>query len=70
MSKDKNNKVTYTLEITYNPDTDEVEYIAEGFDDEVDFTPITPNYIDKDYTKFITSEDMEMIKDVYDIEEN
>jgi len=70
MEKDKNNKITYTLEISYNPDTDEVDYIAEGLDDEADFTPITPNYIDKSYTDFITSEDMEMIRDVYDIEDN
>jgi len=70
MEDDKNNKITYTLRICFNPDTDEVEYIAEGLDDDIEFTPITPNYIDKDYTSFITSEDMETIKLIYDIEDN
>ena len=70
MEKDKKNHVVYTLRICFNPDNDEIEYIAEGLDDEFDFTPITPNYIDKSYTEFITSEDMEMIRDVYDIENN
>ena len=70
MEDDKNNKIIYTLRICYNPDNDEIEYIAEGFDNDIDFTPITPNYIDKDYTTFITSEDMQTIKLVYDIEEN
>ena len=69
MSEDKKTKITYTLKICYNPDTDEVEYIAEGMDDEVDFTPITPYNIDRDYTSFITSEDMELIREVYDIED-
>ena len=69
MDNDKKGNVVYTLRICFNPDTDEVEYIAEGFDD-MDFTPITPNYIDKNYTEFITSEDMETIKEVYDIEDN
>ena len=70
---DKTNKkgyMTYTLKICFNEDTDEIEYIAEGIDDEIDFTPITPFNIDKDYTTFITPEDMQMIKEVYDIEEN
>ena len=71
MEDDKNNKVTYTLKICFNPETDEIEYIAEGMDDDdFNFTPITPNYIDKDYTSFITSEDMETIKAVYNIEES
>lgn len=71
MEDDKNNKITYTLKICFNPETDEIEYIAEGMDDDdFNFTPITPNYIDKDYTTFITSEDMQTIKLVYDIEEN
>ena len=68
--KKKNNKFTYTLKIRYNPDRDEIDYIAEGIDDEIDFTPITPFNIDKDYITFITPEDMQMIKEVYDIEEN
>ena len=70
MNKDKKNTVTYTLKICFNPDTDEIEYIAEGIDDDFDFTPITPFNIDKDYTPFITSEDMEIIQKVYDIEDS
>jgi len=70
MSKPKKNIVTYTLNIKYNKDTDEVEYIAEGYDDDMaDFVPITPFNIEKDYTEFITSEDMEMIQEIYDIED-
>ena len=47
MEDDKNNKITYTLKICFNPETDEIEYIAEGMDDDdFNFTPITPNYID------------------------
>ena len=40
MENDK--KVTYTLRICFNPETDEIEYIAEGIDDDFNFTPITP----------------------------
>ena len=70
MADDKKNTVTYTLKICFNPETDEIEFIAEGLDDDFDFTPITPYNIDKDYTTFITSEDMEVIRKIYDIEDN
>lgn len=69
MAKEKKNTTTYTLKICFNPDTDEIEYIAEGLDDNIDFSPITPYNIDYDYTSLITSEDMELIKEVYDIED-
>ena len=36
MDKDKKT-VVYTLRICFNPDTDEIEYIAEGIDDDFDF---------------------------------
>ena len=42
MDKDKKGTVVYTLKICFNPDTDEVEYLAEGIDDEFDFTPLNP----------------------------
>ena len=70
MEDKKNNKITYILNICYNPDTDEIEYISEGYDNDSDFSTITPFNIDKDYTKFLTSEDMELIKDTYDIDDN
>ena len=70
MDKDKKNLVTYTLTIKYDPDTDNIEYIAEGFDDNFDFTPINPFDLEKDFTNVITSEDMEAIQKLYDIEED
>ena len=70
MDKDKKGNVVYTLKICFNPDTDEIEYIAEGFDDSFNFTPINPFNLDKDYTDAITSEDMEAIKELYDIEKD
>ncbi len=71
MSEDKKNIVVYTLTIKYDKNTDNIEYIAEGYDKEdIDFTPITPFNIERDYTEHITSEDMEMIQEVYDIEES
>mgnify|MGYP005821669417 CR=1 FL=1 len=70
MEKDKKNHVVYTLRICFNPDTDEVDYIAEGIDDEFDFTPITPYNLDSNITSFFTSEDMETIRKLYDIEKN
>ena len=66
----KNNKCVYTLKICFNPDTDEIEYIAEGVDDDFNFTPINPFDIDMDYTTLVTSEDMEMIKRIFNIEED
>ena len=69
MEKDKKNTVTYTLKICFNPDTDEVEYIAEGIDEDFDFTPINPFSLSKSHTKLFTSEDMEAIKKLYDIKD-
>ena len=70
MDKDKKKHVVYTLRICYNPETDEIDYIAEGIDDEFDFTPISPFNLDKDITHFFTSEDMEAIRKLYDLDEN
>ena len=70
MDKDKKKHVVYTLRICYNPETDEIDYIAEGIDDEFDFTPISPFNLDKDITPFFTSEDMEAIRKLYDLDEN
>ena len=70
MDNDKKGNVVYTLRICFNPDTDEVEYIAEGMDDEFDFTPINPFNFDRDYTEIVTSEDMEAIRELFDIEKN
>ena len=67
---EKKNKSVYTLKICFNPDTDEIEYIAEGVDDDFNFTPINPFDIDKDYTTIVTWEDMEMIKKIFNIEED
>jgi|TARA_R100001129_G_scaffold134652_1_gene96090 hypothetical protein len=68
MDKDKKGNVVYTLKISFNPDTDEVDYIAEGMDDEFDFTPINPLNFDRDYTEIVTSEDMEAIRELFDID--
>tara|TARA_R110002012_G_scaffold319028_1_gene538521 strand:- start:4220 stop:4432 length:213 start_codon:yes stop_codon:yes gene_type:complete len=68
MDKDKKGNVVYTLKISFNPDTDEVDYIAEGMDDEFDFTPINPLNFDSDYTEIVTSEDMEAIRELFDLE--
>tara|TARA_R100000664_G_C2742247_1_gene130521 strand:- start:1032 stop:1244 length:213 start_codon:yes stop_codon:yes gene_type:complete len=70
MDKDKKGNVVYTLKICFNRETDDIEYIAEGFDDNFDFTPIDPFNLDKDYTEVITSEDMEALQKLYDIEED
>ena len=68
MDKDKKGNVVYTLKISFNPDTDEVDYIAEGMDDEFDFPPINPLNFDSDYTEIVTSEDMEAIRELFDLE--
>lgn len=68
MDKDKKGNVVYTLKISFNPDTDEVDYIAEGMDDKFDFTPINPLNFDRDYTEIVTSEDMEAIRELFDID--
>tara|TARA_Y100001963_G_scaffold135158_1_gene196488 strand:- start:5903 stop:6115 length:213 start_codon:yes stop_codon:yes gene_type:complete len=70
MDKDKKNLVTYTLTIKYDPDTDNIEYIAEGMDDYFDFTPINLDNLTMDNTAIITSEDMETIKALYGLEDN
>ena len=69
MDKDKKS-VVYTLRICFNPDTDEIEYIAEGIDDNFDFTPLSPFNLGVSITKFVTSEDMLVIKKLYDLEDN
>ena len=68
MDDDKKNTVTYTLKICFNPDTDEVEYIAEGMDDSFEITHISPFNLESDMTNIITWEDMEMIRELYGIE--
>ena len=70
MADEKKGTVVYTLRICFNPDTDEIEYIAEGFDDDFDFTPINPFDLELDYTDEVTSEDMEAIQKLYDIEKD
>ena len=70
MDKDKKGNIVYTLKISFNPDTDEVEYIAEGIDGDFDFTPINPYDLESDYTDIITSEDMEAIREIYNIEKD
>ena len=70
MKKDKKGTIVYTLKICFNPDTDEIEYIAEGMDDDFNFTPITPFNLDADVTPLLTWEDMETIKKLYNIEES
>ena len=63
--------MVYTLKIWINKDTEDVEYIAEGLDeDNVTFTGINPFDLDRDVTQFFTSEDMETIKMLYDVEES
>jgi len=64
----KKGYMVYTLKICFNQDTDEIEYIAEGLDeDDVAFTPITPYDLSADVTQFFTWEDMETIRKLYDI---
>tara|TARA_R100000700_G_C3171579_1_gene146161 strand:- start:1027 stop:1335 length:309 start_codon:yes stop_codon:yes gene_type:complete len=70
MDNNKKGTVVYTLKICFNPDTDEVEYIAEGMDNDFDFTEVNPFNLDVDLTPCLTSEDMETIKDLYDFEED
>ena len=70
MEKDKKNIVTYILTIKYNPDTDNIEYISEGFDNNFDFTPILIYNLTMDNTELLTCEDMETIKELYHIEED
>jgi|TARA_R100001594_G_C3943492_1_gene241227 hypothetical protein len=70
MEKDKKNLTTYTLVIKYDANTDEIEYIAEGYDDDFDFTPLNLDNLTMDNTDIITSEDMETIKELYSFEDN
>ena len=71
MAEDKKNTVVYTLEICFNPDTDEIEYIAEGMDDEdIDITPLSPYNLSSDVTTMFTWEDMELIRKIYNIEKD
>jgi hypothetical protein len=70
MEKDKKNLTTYTLVIKYDANTDEIEYIAEGYDDDFDFTPLNLDNLTMDNTDIITSEDMEAIKELYSFEDN
>ena len=70
MADDKKNTVTYTLRICFNPDTDEVEYLAEGIDDDFDFTPLNPFNLSPNVTQFFTWEDMEAIKEIHNIKED
>ena len=70
MDNNKKGKITYTLKICFNPDTDEVDYIAEGMDDDFNFTELDPFNLTRDMTSFFTSEDMEALKKLYDIEED
>jgi hypothetical protein len=68
--ENKKGYMVYSLKICINRDTDEIEYIAEGYDDDnVSFSGINPFDLDADITKFFTSEDMETIRLLYDIEE-
>ena len=67
---EKKGYVIYTLSICYNKDTEDIEFIAEGIDEtKMSITPLNPFNLDKDITKFFTSEDMEAIRELYDIEE-
>ena len=70
MEKDKNNTVTYILRICFNPDTEVIEYISEGMDEDFNFTPINPFDLKSDSTAILTCEDMESMKELYNIEEN
>jgi len=70
MEKDKKGHIVYTLKICFNPDTDEVEYIAEGMNDDFNFTSINPFDLGVDFSEAITSEDMEAIQKLYDIEKD
>lgn len=70
MDNNKKGTITYTLKICFNPDTDEVEYIAEGMDDSFNFTELDPFNLTRDITPSLTTEDMETIKELYDIEED
>ena len=70
MDKDKKNLITYKLTIKYNPDTDNIEYIAEGYDNDFDFTPICLDNLNIEHTELITCEDMETIKELYHIDDN
>ena len=70
MEKDKKNHVVYTLRICFNPETDEVEYIAEGIDDDFNFTPLSPYDLSPDVTQFFTWEDMDILKKIHDITED
>ena len=70
MEDEKKNTVIYTLRICFNPETDEIEYIAEGLDDNFDFSEISPFDLDRDCSTFFTTEDMEAIKRLYNIEES
>ena len=70
MKKDKKGNVVYTLKISFNPDTDEIDYIAEGMDDDFNFTPFQPFNLDHAIVNVMTSEDMEAIKGLYEIEED
>jgi len=70
MEKDKKNLTTYTLVIKYDANSDKIEYIAEGYDDDFDFTPLSLDNLTMDNTEIITSEDMETIKELYSFEDN
>ena len=56
------------LTIQYNKETEEVEYISEGTDDVMNTSDINPFSLTKDCTNLITCEDMQYMKDSYELE--
>ena len=61
----------YTFKICFNEETEEVKYLAEGYDvDDTDFTPFNPFNMNVDMSDALTSEDMEAIMELYDIPES
>ena len=67
----KKGYMIYSFKICFNEETEEVKYLAEGFDvDDTDFIPFNPFDMSTNMTKMLTSEDMEAIKELYDVPES
>ena len=67
--KDKKGYIVYTLKICFNPETDDIEYICEGVNEDFNFTPIVPFDLDIDITSKLNTEDMEAILELYEVGE-
>lgn len=73
MSESKKNLSSFTLKITYDNDTFQIEEIEELNNDNNEIKEIlvfSPNQIDERLINALTVEDMQELHDCYDFNEN